>query len=220
MDSIRNYVDNMFSGYPEDENNMSLKEEIIGNMEDKYDYFISSGSSKYEALGRVVSEFGSITELEEEMTKYNICEEEKGIEYEENLIEYNNFMKFFPYMIAGPILLLILAVGSFVLVKDRVGENFAILSFFVVIGIGVMGLIVAGMKKANYERILGTNDSEIIEDDSEEFSSIDSFIWLVATGIFLLVGFLYDSWKIAWIVFIFAAAVQSFIEAIEDKHNK
>ena len=63
MDTIKNYLDNMFSTLPQSEEIQRAKEELLSNMEDKYNELKQSGKSENEAIGIVISEFGNIDEI-------------------------------------------------------------------------------------------------------------------------------------------------------------
>ena len=67
MDTILNYISEIFSGVPENDETIRLREDMTANMTDKYDELISEGKSENEAVGTVISEFGSIDEVLAEM---------------------------------------------------------------------------------------------------------------------------------------------------------
>lgn len=46
---------------------------------------------------------------------------------------------------------------------------------------------------------------------SKKNDAISSAIWLLATASFFIVGFVFDGWDYAWVVFLIGAAVQSII---------
>lgn len=63
MNTIRNYLDNMFLGLPQTEEVTRAKKELLAMMEDKYNELKSDGKSENEAIGIVISEFGNLDEL-------------------------------------------------------------------------------------------------------------------------------------------------------------
>ena len=66
METIKNYLDNMFSGLPKTEEMTKLKEDIYANMQDKYQELKAAGKSESEAIGVVISEFGNMEEILDE----------------------------------------------------------------------------------------------------------------------------------------------------------
>jgi hypothetical protein len=67
MDIIKNYLDNIFVTLPKNKEMERLKNEIYYNMEERYHELKSEGKPENEAIGIVISEFGNVNELLEEM---------------------------------------------------------------------------------------------------------------------------------------------------------
>jgi len=67
MDTIKNYLDNMFLNLPKSNQILKLKNDLLSNMEDKYNELKNDGKSENEAIGIVISEFGNIDELVSEL---------------------------------------------------------------------------------------------------------------------------------------------------------
>ena len=67
METINNYLEGMFKNLPETEEIKKIKRDLYFNMEDKYNELKNEGKSENEAIGIVISEFGNIDELLEEM---------------------------------------------------------------------------------------------------------------------------------------------------------
>lgn len=67
MDVILSYLDNLFLSMPKTPEVQRAKEELLSMMEDKYNELIAEGKKENEAIGIVISEFGDISELMEEL---------------------------------------------------------------------------------------------------------------------------------------------------------
>ena len=97
MEAIREYLSNMFMNLPETPQVLRAKAELMEMMEDKYEELIAEGMSEKEAVGTVISEFGNLDELAEElgigdfMKKEEEPQEKKSIKYGSRLrtIFYN-----------------------------------------------------------------------------------------------------------------------------------
>ena len=63
METIKNYLENMFPHLPNTPEVQKAKYELYQMMEDKYNELISEGKSDNEAIGIVISEFGNLDEL-------------------------------------------------------------------------------------------------------------------------------------------------------------
>lgn len=67
METIRQYLSNMFMNLPETPQVLRAKAELMEMMEDKYEELMAEGMSEKEAVGTVISEFGNLDELAEEL---------------------------------------------------------------------------------------------------------------------------------------------------------
>lgn len=67
METIRNYLETMFARLPITFEVQKAKNELWQMMEDKYTELIKDGKTENEAVGIVISEFGNLDELAEEL---------------------------------------------------------------------------------------------------------------------------------------------------------
>jgi hypothetical protein len=67
METIKIYLENMFRNLPGTKEIERLKNELLYNMEERYNELKGEGKKENEAVGIVISEFGNIDELLEEM---------------------------------------------------------------------------------------------------------------------------------------------------------
>ncbi len=72
MQDIRSYVENLFSVYETSPYIENLKEEIISNLILKYEDYLGQGYDSDQAFGRVIREFGDISEMREELDDYRL----------------------------------------------------------------------------------------------------------------------------------------------------
>lgn len=67
MDSIKIFLENMFYGFNETQAITKAKQELLSMMEDKYNELKAEGKSENEAVGQVISEFGNLDELADDL---------------------------------------------------------------------------------------------------------------------------------------------------------
>ena len=68
MDTLKNYVENMFHDHlPTTEESLEIKANILTSMEDKYADLLANNKTEEEALQIVINQFGDINELKEEL---------------------------------------------------------------------------------------------------------------------------------------------------------
>ena len=78
METIRNYLESMFAALPNTPEVIRAKQELGAMMEDKYSELIAEGRSENEAVGIVISEFGNLEELSEDLGIGGILREQPG----------------------------------------------------------------------------------------------------------------------------------------------
>jgi len=76
METIRNYLETMFAKLPNTFEVQKAKNELWQMMEDKYTELIKNGRTENEAIGIVISEFGNLDELAEELGIRNVVIQE------------------------------------------------------------------------------------------------------------------------------------------------
>ena len=163
METIKNYLDNMFAGLPKTQHVLDLKNNILTNMEEKYNELKKQGKSENEAIGIVISEFGNIDELVNEL---GIHKDEdvnyKPIVTKEEAENYLNVKRTMGIQVGIGVLLCILAPASLILfsqlfsdgiiglgTSSDVGVIIGLISLFIFITIAVGMFIYSGM---NFER--------------------------------------------------------------------
>ena len=67
METIKKYLDSMFENLPRTLEVMRAKDELYSMMEDKYTELINKGKKENEAIGIIISEFGNLDELAENL---------------------------------------------------------------------------------------------------------------------------------------------------------
>lgn len=67
MNILKTYIDNVFASLPKNKEVNKMKEDLLLNMEEKYHELKQSGKTENEAVGIVISEFGNIEELAQEL---------------------------------------------------------------------------------------------------------------------------------------------------------
>ena len=78
MEAIREYLSNMFMNLPETPQVLRAKAELMEMMEDEYEELIAEGMSEKEAVGTVISEFGNLDELAEELGIGDFMKKRRG----------------------------------------------------------------------------------------------------------------------------------------------
>ena len=119
MDIIKNYIDTMFEHLPMTKSVMKAKNELYAMMEDKYQELIAEGKKENEAIGIVISEFGNLDELAEELGLGNIADE-----IDINDRRYVSQQEAEDYVYASIFKRLVLSLGIMLCILSPVGPIF------------------------------------------------------------------------------------------------
>lgn len=119
------------------------------------------------------------------------------------------------YMISSGVAIVIFSVACLIALV-YISLKIALPVFFIILIIGIFFLVFGGIswdginKKYNFpsDDVQKSSKSKHVED------AICSAIMLTATGIFLLMGFIYDKWHPAWVVFPIGGIVCGIVSTI------
>lgn len=76
METIRNYLDNMFREFPDTDEFIKAKASMLSMMEDRFKELLAKGCSENEAVGSIISEFGNLSDFAQELGIKEYMEEE------------------------------------------------------------------------------------------------------------------------------------------------
>lgn len=166
METIINYLDNMFATLPNTKQIKSMKEDILSNMEDKYNELKESGKSENEAIGIVISEFGNIDEL---MVEFDIKLDDKSdkmpILTKDEVNDYLEVSKKTSKLIGLGVVLCILSPALLILIQQLIengiitafsedtGAMIGLIILFLLVAIAVSMFIYTGMVMDKYKHI-------------------------------------------------------------------
>lgn len=128
METIKNYLDNMFSRLPKTKEIETLKYDLLSNMEDKYDELKQDGKSENEAIGIVISEFGNIDEL---LNELNINTDYNTINNTSNTSTQDGMKKEYPLMKENEVI-------DYLNIKKKAAKSISLGVFLCIIGVALL----------------------------------------------------------------------------------
>lgn len=206
MNTIYNYVESVFINLPQTAEMIRLKEDMLRNMEEKYQDLKADGVNENEAIGTVLTEFGNIDEIIDE---YNISPDDDSFSENKNEVylndndaeDYLEHRHKFAFAIALGVFLCIIAVALFFAVisffqfffpsvSENVSGVIAITTLLLIVAIGVGLFIIFGIKEANYPF-----EKKIVNLDPRTYSRIKieyelfnpRFAYAIAIGVVLCI---------------------------------
>lgn len=205
MDSIRLFLENMFYGIAPSARVTRAKEQLLEMMEDKYYELKEQGLSENETVGRVISEFGNLEEIAEDLGIRNeVFDKEEGEPQErlivtrERALHYLASMKRVARNVGIGVVICILSGIPFILsqvsgpVAEELGmpiPNFII--GYAMIAIGVMIFIVTGITSDSFEDIekmpVALDHGTQTQLESQYDTERKAFAIQIAVGVFLCI---------------------------------
>ncbi len=193
METIISYIENVFRNYPDSEKVRKAKEDLLNCMEDKYHELKAEGKSENEAIGIVISEFGSMDEIAWELgfekeTADQADGQESGQQKRFTLEEARSYIKTqesFGVKIGIGVMFCILspvAAGIFSALTEAgdtaegTGELLGALILFGMVAAGVGILITSGIGNGKYDDLkeckitLHPADLRVLKEEFEAFN--------------------------------------------------
>lgn len=223
MNQIRNYVEAMFYNLPKTKEIIEIKLNMIENLEEKFNELLSSGKNENESIGIILSQFGSIDELKKELgiedfdDFYKTNNENNNYNDSSILInseerkklknEYYNLRKKTAIYYSIAVCLYILSPLCFLILEGVTNKNSVLpfIPFFSLIATATGIFIYFAIKKSHYTEMLG------IKEENNDDNPLSSIIYVIATIIYLFLGFTKGLWHPGWIIFIIASLINSII---------
>ena len=228
MDVFSTYLNNIFAAYEKTEQALRLKENLLLAMEEKYRDLMLNGLSHDAAVGKVMSEFGTIDELSDKLEpKTHTPQESFSTRDEEMIEEYQLFMKDYSMKFAATIALLALPLILVIVVSQWSGPLAAV-AFLITGAIALFFFLSLINQKEYYLEYFKSRELyQFLDPDEVDdiltnkikkenprpnqgryiWSKIRGNIWLFATAIYLVAGTFFDMWGTAWVVYPIATAL-------------
>lgn len=197
METIKNYLENMFASFPKTGEIEKIKNDLLATMEDKYNELKASGKTENEAIGVVISEFGNIDELVKELginPTVPAVSEDLPIITREEAETFIHDQKYFSKFIAAGVWLCIIGAASFLLVGSMATteliEALAFVPLLILVAIAVGLFIYAGIHLDKYkymekEFALDYGVEDYVKMQKENFRS--TFTVGIAIGVMLCI---------------------------------
>nr|WP_307993271.1 permease prefix domain 1-containing protein [uncultured Niameybacter sp.] len=210
---LKDYIDKLFSEVADTVYTRELKEEMLINLNDRYEDLLTQGKSKEEAFIIVTSSIGDIRELVSGLDESAVIITTKDIEKKRKESALIRSIAVMLYIVSPAILIALSIVGL---------EIMGVVLMLIIIG-GATGILVydnfskpevlredrgASIKRAYLSK------EEKQKDKLRE--GISSIFWLIVVGVYLLLSFTLGIWAYSWIIFIIAAAISKIIELTFD----
>ncbi len=205
---IEAHVNALFTNRPNASQVSDIKEELLSNLNDKFDDLILSGKSEDEAFALVISGIGDIDNLLKDLGE---SPDYQPLEIEKNQQKRGVF-------ISIGIALYVLSIVPIILFEQMGNSALGVVSMFVVCA-AATGFVVFGnsIGKTKYSK----TDNSFVEEYKEKVAvdsdrkklrnAITSSMWPLLVVVYLAFSFITNWWYVSWVIFIIGACVQQII---------
>ncbi len=244
---LKEYIDTIFADAerrsPRNQRLIELKEEILRNLEEKYDDLIVAGRAPATAYNIAVAGVGDISDLLDSVSGVNVASESVSVNdvhapalqrplTPEERAAAERYRRRSAIVTPIAIALYILCAVPCIIVDNVIG----VVLMFVMVAVATAMLIYNSMSRPKFEGNTAwhRNDDDDDDDDDKEgaagyshvtmrrprrspvYKAVSGALWCVTVCVYLLVSFLTGYWWITWMIFLMTTAIDNIIKAIFD----
>ena len=221
-DKLRRYIEDLFDETTPTKKSIELKEEMIQNLQDKYNDLLQDGKTPEAAFNIAVAGIGDVSTL--------LIDIEKDAQPDEKALRKSAMLTAVAVMLY---IISVLPVIIFNTIGGVRGGNFANVTN--TLGIALMFLMVAtatglliynSMTKPKYYK----ESDNIVEDfrewqgDTQERKqmrkAISSALWSIIVLLYIIISFTTHAWHITWVIFLVGSAIESLINVFLSAKNR
>lgn len=199
METIKNYLEAMFANMPNTDEVIKAKRELLSMMEDKYNELIEEGKNDNEAVGTVISEFGNLDELAQDLGIDNeVVKEKEATDGARKKISFDEATQFLAdksksgmRVGIGVLLCIVSVCGPTLCEVLHINDVFGMISMFTMIAIAVGIFVYDGTCTAKWNFIkkelcmIDMETAQYIKQQRTQYESIHGI--RLAIGIILCV---------------------------------
>ncbi len=214
-EKIKSHVEALFENAPRTRRAIELKDELIANLNDRYNDMIANGKDEETAYAAVIAGIGDIDELIRGLREQEVFDP----------IQIQMHRQKSAVLVSIAVAVYIISFIFPIVFGTIFGEGtpifvIGIVLMFICWAIGTMLLVYNAMSKPKYVKM-----EETIVEDFKEFSlnkskkdaihkSITSLAWMITVLVFLCLGFFADAWNPGWLVFILTPIILHIIKLV------
>ncbi|HOJ09213.1 MAG TPA: permease prefix domain 1-containing protein [Clostridiales bacterium] len=210
INKIRAYIDHAFEGIPQTKKVLELKEELVGNLIEKYNDYLKNGKAEDEAYTAAISGIGDISELVESMRDVDPFAQPSTKERSRHAL--------FISIAVAIYIISVFMVPIYTINFGKPVTGIFIMFLFIAIATGL--IIYSNMTYKNYIKM----DDSLVEDfkayrassnkQRAAFNSFKSAFWSITVAVYFLISFIYGIWGYSWVIFIIAGAIEKIVAGI------
>lgn len=212
---IRDYVEVLFSDIPRSQKANELKEELLSNMTERFDDYISQGKSENQAYSLVISNLGDVDEmLAEVMPDADFVSQARSYRRRN---ARNTAISVAMYIIS-PVFVIFFETLGHLSGYFELFESLGLLFFFLFIGGATALLIYSSMSTPPEYKDYNDQSKEIQRLYTGQHGRMSKLIlsvyWLLVTLAYLTISFWTSRWDITWIIWVLSGVLHEIVKTI------
>ena len=207
---IESYINSLFLEIPRTKKAMELRDELMSNMDERYEDYLREGKNESQAYSLTVASMGDIDELiAEVMPDENF---KKEAQHYRTRNARNIAMAVAMYILGGAVV-----VGSSIFDVDNI-MIMSVVCLLVLAAIATAIIIYTNMSTPVAYKDFDSYELKEREFDSTPLGQVAKLVlsiyWSIVTIIYLAISFITFSWHITWIIWPIAGILSGIIHTI------
>jgi hypothetical protein len=213
-EKLRIQIEILFANAPKTKKANELKEELLSNLNAKYDDLIARGVSEEDAFKTVIDGIGDVNELIQALERDNI------LNYASMQKERSRSAMFISVAVG----LYIFSIAALILfatvMHSALGGELGVTVMFTIMAVATGLLVYNGVTRTKYRKADDTIVEEFKEwksvssEKKQLYKAISSIFWPLVVAFYFFISFFFGAWPYSWIIFIIGGAVQNMIRVI------
>ncbi len=206
---IKNYVEVLFSDIPKSKKALELKEEMLSNMNERFNDYVNDGKSENQAYSLVISNLGDVDEMLKEVMPTE--DFSKKADFYRTRNAKWKAISIMLYILSPAVLM-----GSDILFDS--GELGLLVMFILIAAATGIQVYISASTPKEF-KIKDSDDDEIEysvmqhKEDKVALKLFLSIYWSVITIVYFLISFLTMNWHITWLIWVVGGLIESIIKS-------
>ncbi|MDR3050204.1 MAG: permease prefix domain 1-containing protein [Oscillospiraceae bacterium] len=204
-ETLRTHVDRLFADAPDTPRIREFREELLGNLQAKYDDLLAAGEEPDAAVQRVISGIGDTASLIQILAS--------DPEPDNPYIPRQQTAQ----VVSTAVFMYCAAAAVLTLVRGILGNTLAWVAFWLIVGVATAQLIFHFFSLAGAPAPARRLPPSYDEARRKRIrGSLSSILWLLTTALYFIISFTFGNWHISWIIFLIAPIVQQLLNLFFD----
>lgn len=207
---MESYLNSLFAGVPRTRQAQDLRDELLGNMQERYEDYLREGKTESQAYSQTVASMGDIDELIAEVMPND--EFRREAQYYRTRNARNTAIGVALYIIG-----LAMVVGSRV-IDEPTAATMSVVGLLVLAAIATALIIYTYMSTPvaykDYDHEERREREFDRSADGNLFKGMLSIYWSVVTLMYLMISFIGRAWSTSWLIWPIAGIISGILRTI------